>query len=154
MSPMEFGRVSTPVTQLRQNSVVASELMILIFPHPGLEPPVHLRPETVELRPRTGSVLGVSGKLGDRLRERARETVARSFLKNERRRRRLVGLGRRRQRVLAVARREELVRVLRRPVPGIVSNNEIEPRLGAAVVRVGRAAVAVQAVNGPGNESF
>lgn len=151
MCSVQFSRVPVSVVKLGQNSVLSSELMILIFPHPRLEPVAAadvLRPVAVTavlLRPQICSGFRVSGKFGNGFGQRMGKTIARGLLEDEWGRGRLVFVfGRRSDRLVP----EILFRHLgRRSVLGLVTNDEIETRLGTRVVGIGRAAVAGEAVD-------
>ena len=89
MCSVQFSRVPVSVVKLGQNSVLSSELMILIFPHPRLEPVAAadvLRPVAVTavlLRPQICSGFGVSGKFGNGFGQRMGKTIARGLLEDE-----------------------------------------------------------------------
>ena len=79
-----------------------------------------------------------------------RQAVARGLLEDERRGGGLLGLGGRGQRVFPEPVGKVIVAAFGGSVLGPVSNDKIETRFRAPVVGVGRAAVAVEAVDGPG----
>jgi len=118
----------------RLHSVLIGKLVILIFrPHFRFESVILWI--SVLLRSRVRHVFSETGKLRDRFRQTVREAIARRFLKDERRRGRVVlRFGRRGQRILSIVLMK--VRLGGGSVSSVISNDEIESGFRWSVVRI------------------